>query len=435
MTEEMLHGLFRQLPAACAIHRLIPGGGKRLSSLIFVEGNSIFEKMAGRKMGELGGKHVEEIFQEDTVWMEVYRKALQRLEKGEGEFRAEIQGYWCRVIAFTLDEGYFVLFLYDVSHELRSLEELARQKKKIEDISADLNIIFNSTQDAMFLVACEGDKFVYLRNNRTHQEQTGYRLEEIQGKTPKEVMDVETAETVLESYRRCVETGTNITIEERLDFRGGRRDWLLNLVPVRENGTIRYLVGSRTDITEIKRLRKDREMLLKRLESMFSGHSVAMILVDPETGRILNANPSACKFYGYSSEELLSMYIQEINVMSGEKAEAIIREAGIRRGNFMLPQRLKSGEIRMVDVFSCSINYDGRCEIFSIINDVTDRENYRRAIQEEKELLNVTLRSIGDGVVTTDNGGFVTSMNKAAVEITGWSEEEARGRAFLTLFS
>jgi PAS domain S-box-containing protein len=47
---------------------------------------------------------------------------------------------------------------------------------------------------------------------------------------------------------------------------------------------------------------------------------------------------------------------------------------------------------------------------------------------DEKERLNVTLRSIGDGVITTDLDGVVVLMNNAAETLTGWSEQEAVGR-------
>ena len=74
----------------------------------------------------------------------------------------------------------------------------------------------------------------------------------------------------------------------------------------------------------------------------------------------------------------------------------------------------------------------GSCQpvLFSILFDVTDREEYRRTLFQERELLHVTLHSIGDGVITTDNDGNVTSLNKAAAEVTGWQEPEALGRPF-----
>src|ERR1041385_1014475 len=51
-----------------------------------------------------------------------------------------------------------------------------------------------------------------------------------------------------------------------------------------------------------------------------------------------------------------------------------------------------------------------------------------------KEILNVTLASIEDAVVTTDADGKVTSMNPAAESLTGWSDNEARGRPLHEVF-
>ncbi|MBC7546002.1 MAG: PAS domain S-box protein [Candidatus Sericytochromatia bacterium] len=56
------------------------------------------------------------------------------------------------------------------------------------------------------------------------------------------------------------------------------------------------------------------------------------------------------------------------------------------------------------------------------------------ALAEEKERLAVTLRSIGDGVITTDTGGYVVLMNKIAEELTGWTQEEAVGRPLAEIY-
>jgi PAS domain S-box-containing protein len=56
------------------------------------------------------------------------------------------------------------------------------------------------------------------------------------------------------------------------------------------------------------------------------------------------------------------------------------------------------------------------------------------ALAEESELLRVTLASIGDGVISVDVTGRVISLNKAAQELTGWSQEEACGRPFAEIF-
>src|SRR5690606_30965538 len=85
-------------------------------------------------------------------------------------------------------------------------------------------------------------------------------------------------------------------------------------------------------------------------------------------------------------------------------------------------------------VYSCPIEFNKEKLLFSIIFDVTDREKYKEKLNLEKELLRTTLQSIGDGVVTTDQEGNITSMNKVAVGITGWREEEAKNKPFEQIF-
>ncbi len=58
----------------------------------------------------------------------------------------------------------------------------------------------------------------------------------------------------------------------------------------------------------------------------------------------------------------------------------------------------------------------------------------RAALVEEKDRLAVTLRSISDGVITTDVSGRIVLLNKAAEESTGWTQEEAVGRPLKEVF-
>jgi PAS domain S-box-containing protein len=70
-----------------------------------------------------------------------------------------------------------------------------------------------------------------------------------------------------------------------------------------------------------------------------------------------------------------------------------------------------------------------------VFNDITDRIQAENAIAEEKERLAVTLRSIGDGVITTDIHGTIVLMNKVAEEYTGWKQQEAQGKPIETVFT
>ncbi len=56
------------------------------------------------------------------------------------------------------------------------------------------------------------------------------------------------------------------------------------------------------------------------------------------------------------------------------------------------------------------------------------------ALHKEKELLSVTLKSIGDGVISTDISGRIILMNSVAEDLTGWKKEEALGRQFSQVY-
>lgn len=58
----------------------------------------------------------------------------------------------------------------------------------------------------------------------------------------------------------------------------------------------------------------------------------------------------------------------------------------------------------------------------------------REELARESEWLRVTLSSIGDGVVTTDEDGRVLTLNAVAESLTGWTQKEARGRPIGEVF-
>ena len=63
-----------------------------------------------------------------------------------------------------------------------------------------------------------------------------------------------------------------------------------------------------------------------------------------------------------------------------------------------------------------------------------ERVQVERSLSREKELLAVTLRSIGDGVITADKEGCVSLLNRRAEELTGWTQAEAEGRLLIDVF-
>ncbi|MBS1126655.1 MAG: two-component hybrid sensor and response regulator histidine kinase, partial [Nitrospirae bacterium] len=77
---------------------------------------------------------------------------------------------------------------------------------------------------------------------------------------------------------------------------------------------------------------------------------------------------------------------------------------------------------------------DGRIVRLEIATDISERKLAETMLAEETERLAVTLRSIGDGVITTDTQGRVVLINNVAESLTGWNNKEAAGRPLAEVF-
>jgi PAS domain S-box-containing protein len=83
----------------------------------------------------------------------------------------------------------------------------------------------------------------------------------------------------------------------------------------------------------------------------------------------------------------------------------------------------------MADVEDASRNVEGtQAQHQETLTALAQAHEAQRALAAERERLAVTLRSIGDGVITADVDGHVTLLNRAAEALTGWTQDEAIGR-------
>ena len=91
----------------------------------------------------------------------------------------------------------------------------------------------------------------------------------------------------------------------------------------------------------------------RRYRQMFENNRAVQILLDPETGRIVDANVAATEFYGWDIETLRTMHIWQINMLDEAAVRAeLVGAAQQRRSYFVFRHRLANGEVRDVEVHS-----------------------------------------------------------------------------------
>jgi len=125
-------------------------------------------------------------------------------------------------------------------------------------------------------------------------------------------------------------------------------------------------------------------------DQIFTNHSAVMLLIDPDSGSILDANDAAAAFYGFDRDTLRSMSIQEINQFTPDQVKAERKLAIEENRNFFIfRHKLSDGSIRTVEVHSTPLERDGRTALLSIVHDISkDRErqeelwHYRFRLEE-----------------------------------------------------
>ncbi len=323
MVGNIMLEVLKLAPFGYAYHKMLFDTQGKPIDYIFVDVNNAFEKMTGLDRDRIIGKRITEVLpninDEDFDWIEYYGDVTTNNEKQEFMRYAESLGRWYKVTAFPLDKGHFVTLFNDVSNEMEQIEILKEQKKEYLKLSQEFELIFNSTQDAMFLVGVKDGEFRYIRTNEAHQKLTGITSEQIIKKTPIELLGQELGKIIENNYQLCLDAGKTIKLEENLDLPGGKIIWMTSLTPVFENNHVEYIVGSSKDITLQREAELENESYFKRFQDMYNGHTSVMLLIEPFTGTIIDANPAALSFYGYSKEEICDLHTEDINMLPKEE--------------------------------------------------------------------------------------------------------------------
>ena len=157
------------------------------------------------------------------------------------------------------------------------------------------------------------------------------------------------------------------------------------------------------------------------------------VYISSRDGEIIAANPALVEMLGFDSVEDLKAAgrttVLYVNPIDRERVFARLEAEGVVK-NFEYRLRRKDGR-EIVALENSRAIYDDNGNIVAhegTITDITDRKRAETRVFEEKERAEVTLQSIGDGVITTDADGRVDYINPVAQDLTGWDMRGATGK-------
>ncbi len=184
----------------------------------------------------------------------------------------------------------------------------------------------------------------------------------------------------------------------------------------------------RTQRTAEEALRESEE----RYRSLFQDSPAVTLLVDPETGGIADANAAACRYYGFSREELRGRNLADLDTLPASQVCERIAKARAEGGShFVASHRLASGEVRPVEVFSGPVSSHGKTLLHSIVHDISARHRALDALRLSEERYRLVVENASD-VIFVAQDGFVKFPNPRSVSLTGFAPEELTSVPFPT---
>ncbi|MFZ0450712.1 MAG: PAS domain S-box protein [Desulfatiglandaceae bacterium] len=207
-------------------------------------------------------------------------------------------------------------------------------------------------------------------------------------------------------------------------------------------------------VKNLKKITVSREELIKEIEKHKQTHAALqesdekykILTESSQTGIyihqdeiIVYVNNRFAELHGYTIQELLNTNYFEL-LHPDDREMALEFKTKRLQGedvsnNYDVRRIRKDGKTFWGHTAAVRIQYRGKPAIMGNIADISGRKLAEVELATEHERLLVTLRSIGDGVITTDIMGNIVIVNSVAENLTGWTQEEAFGKPLEEVFN
>jgi PAS domain S-box-containing protein len=422
--------------------------------------NRAFQRFVGYSAEELAGMTFYDLT--PPAWLEVSSTMADRVRETGASQRFE-KAYWDRdgrerpvelLVDLVRDDagrkiGYSV-FLTDISDRKRQESELRALAVRFQKLYDEAPFGYHEIDDQGII------RLV----NRTECELLGYAREEMIGRPIFDFVHPSQRETSRVAVEERIRGGAPADPIERTYVTRDGRELIVSI----ENRLIRddqdRVTGIRSTVQDITWRKKAEASLVaseRRSRALFEGIEDAVFVHDLE-GRILEANPAACRRLGYTWEELSKLTTRDIDDPTFAAGFGDRLEEQMRHGHLRIEgrHRTKAGRLVPVDINTSTIQLEDQPVVLAVIRDITERkalEETRRQFAEaqlknswEIEAKNRQLsqsesryRQLTEGcldaIVVTDQAGRIALFNPAAERTFGYRSADVIGRAIVELMA
>jgi PAS domain S-box-containing protein len=239
-----------------------------------------------------------------------------------------------------------------------------------------------------------------------------------------------------ENDRAVLAGGKVVEFAESVPLEGGGvSHWTTYKFPFRDAAGRVYLAGIGLDVTEKKgaedALRESEEKFRAVVEDLAEG----MLLLDPDTLRVLQANPAAGRMFGYPPAELVGLALYDLCAHDRASVDAN-RERVARSGRLAAHRRKyrhRDGSLLDLDLSASLIRHGGRPLHAVVFRDVGEQVRAEAALRESEERFRGAIEHAPIGMALVAPDGRFLRVNPALCGILGYEPGELLARTFQDL--
>ncbi len=294
-------------------------------------------------------------------------------------------------------------------------------------------LFFDLSPDLLCIVDFDGR---FKRLNASFESALGWTSADLVGRPFLELVHPDDREATGKIMARLLGGSTLSGFENRCLCKDGGFRWMSwSAHPAAEEASV-HAIGR--DITGMKTVEAELRISERRYRYLLEVANEGVMAINANSA-ITFVNERFLNMLGYRPEEVIGE--QLMTFVDPQDVPYMVEHIG-RRMRGMEEQydiRLvrKDGQ-RIITMINAAPMHDDEKRYIgslSLVTDVTEKRRMESALMEEKERLSVTLRSIGDGVIVTDDMGRIVLMNDVAESLTGWKQEEAVSRPLEEVFN
>ena len=155
----------------------------------------------------------------------------------------------------------------------------------------------------------------------------------------------------------------------------------------------------------------------QKYSSLFNNQHTIMLVLDPHDGQLVDANPAAVKFYGWTKEELLLKKVSDINILSADQIKVEMEKAKqLKKSSFLFKHVKADGNVVDVEVYSGPITINTKQLLYSIVIDVTPRIKAEVEMKRSTDLFRTVVENSPDAIFIQLDRRFAY-LNPAAIKL------------------